>query len=706
MGATPGERLKKELGLFDVYAICTGAMFSSGFFLLPGLAAAQTGPSVWLAYLIAGILMLPAMFSMAELSTAMPKAGGDYYFLDRGLGPVIGMVGGLGTYLALSLKSAFALIGMGAYLMLFVDLPIKPTAVVLTVMFMLLNIFGAKETSALQRILVTVLVAVMALFVVQGIVVVTSGDTAGKLGERFTNPFMLNGLEGLLGTVGFVFVSYAGLTKIASVSEEVKNPQRNIPLGMMLSIVSTTIIYVIGIMIMVAVLPPEDLRRDLTPVATAGREVMIWIPTTLGLVLIVAAAVSAFASTGNAGIMAASRYPLAMGRDKLLPPIFARLGRFQTPTTSVLLTGALMIFSILALSEGGIAKLASAFQLLIFMLVNFTVIVMRQSRIEYYDPAYRSPLYPWMQIAGIIASVVLISYLGHLAIALTIGVAVLALVWYYYYAHKQVARQGAIYHWFEQLGRQRYAGLEDELRDILREQDLRVGDQLEDVIARAPVVDIESASSMDELAAHAVKALSSTRALDPAVYQEKFMNELSSSYRLVKDGVALPHLRLDDCDRSDLVMIRCREGIQLPPAEGDQYGDGDDPVIYAFFFLISPAENPGQHLRMLAHLARQINTPSFLQQWRQAGDAQELKEIMLHSEGMLVLFVRPGTKTEPLLGKQLKDLDLPKDCLIAMIHRKDRIVVPRGETALREEDRVTLIGSRDTIEELYRTYVQ
>ncbi|MEX0600790.1 MAG: amino acid permease, partial [Rhodothermales bacterium] len=76
------KRLKKELGLFDVYAISTGAMFSSGFFLLPGLAAAQSGPSVILAYLIAGVLIIPAMASMAELSTAMPRAGGAYYFLD------------------------------------------------------------------------------------------------------------------------------------------------------------------------------------------------------------------------------------------------------------------------------------------------------------------------------------------------------------------------------------------------------------------------------------------------------------------------------------------------------------------------------------------------------------------------------------------------------------------------------------------------
>jgi len=108
------KRLKKELGLFDVYAISTGAMFSSGFFLLPGIAAAETGPSVVLAYFLAALLMTPAMLSMAELAAAMPRAGGTYFFLDRTMGPLVGTIGGFGTWLALVLKSAFALIGLGA----------------------------------------------------------------------------------------------------------------------------------------------------------------------------------------------------------------------------------------------------------------------------------------------------------------------------------------------------------------------------------------------------------------------------------------------------------------------------------------------------------------------------------------------------------------------------------------------------------------
>ncbi len=139
------KRLDKELNLFDVYAISTGAMFSSGFFLLPGIASAEAGPAVVLAYLIGGVMVLPAMFSASELSTAMPRAGGPYYFLDRSLGPMVGTVGGLGTWLALIFKSAFALIGMGAYLAIFLNVPIKPIAIGFTVFLRCSMFSGLKK---------------------------------------------------------------------------------------------------------------------------------------------------------------------------------------------------------------------------------------------------------------------------------------------------------------------------------------------------------------------------------------------------------------------------------------------------------------------------------------------------------------------------------------------------------------------------------
>ena len=115
-------RLRKELSLFSVFAIATGTTLSAGFFLLPGLAAEQAGSAVILCYMIAGALVVPPMLSIVELATAMPRAGGAYYFLDRSLGPLAGTIGGLGIWLALVLKASFALIGMGAYVYLIVDL--------------------------------------------------------------------------------------------------------------------------------------------------------------------------------------------------------------------------------------------------------------------------------------------------------------------------------------------------------------------------------------------------------------------------------------------------------------------------------------------------------------------------------------------------------------------------------------------------------
>ncbi|MDG5469781.1 amino acid permease [Deltaproteobacteria bacterium IMCC39524] len=140
------KRLKKELRLLDVYAIATGATLSAGFFLLPGIAAAEAGPALVLAYMLAAVPLIPAMFSVIELATAMPRAGGVYYFLDRALGPFVGTIGGIGTWLALILKVAFALVGMGAYISLFVpELPIVPIAVMLAVLLSIVNLVGAKK---------------------------------------------------------------------------------------------------------------------------------------------------------------------------------------------------------------------------------------------------------------------------------------------------------------------------------------------------------------------------------------------------------------------------------------------------------------------------------------------------------------------------------------------------------------------------------
>ncbi len=700
--ATPSsEKLDKSLTLFDVYAISTGAMFSSGFFLLPGIAAAEAGPSVILAYLVAGILILPPMFSMAELATAMPKAGGAYYFLDRSLGPLAGTVGGLGTWLALAFKSAFALIGMGAYLAIFVELPIKPLAAALTVAFAVINIFGAKETSGLQRILVTVLVAVLTFYVVQGLFAV-AGMESSAVTDQLT-PFLPFGASGFVATIGLVFVSYAGLTKVASVAEEVQNPDRNIPLGMILSLITATAIYVLGTYIMVAVLDPDVLRQDLTPVATSGEVFLDWLPEPAGLILIVVAAIAAFASTGNAGILSASRYPLAMARDRLVSPRFATIGRFGTPTLAILVTAGVMLAIIFGFSEEGVAKLASAFQLLLFALVNFAVIIMRESQIPSYAPGYRSPLYPWMQVAGIVFSTLLIAEMGNLSILFTAALVLIGIGWYFYYVRGNVVREGAIYHLFARLGKYRHEGLDSELQSILEEKGVADASDFDKLVARSEVLFLKDPRSYKDIVHEVAARLSEHTPISADQIADHFLEGSQYSGLTVAHGTALPYVLLPNLDHEQMVMVHCDSGICI---DFDESGSNETQPVYAFFFLLSTKEDQSLHLRTQATLANRTDEEQFLIEWRTAKNEQEVKETLLHHERYLSLHLLSGTSTEDFIDQRLSELNTPASTLVALIRRNGDIIIPRGNTTLREGDRITIIGDPAGIQRLYELYRQ
>jgi len=684
-------RLKKELGLFDVYVIGTGAMISAGFFLLPGLAATYSGPGVVLAYLLSAVLLLPALLSKAELATAMPRAGGTYYFLDRTLGPLMGTIGGIGTFLTLVLKGAFALIGMGAYLGLVVDVNMRPAALVLTAVFAAVNVLGAKQSSGLLRVLVMALLVLLAFFTIHGMsdLFLTSGHSPLSQFQ----PLLPRGLDGLLGTVGLVFVSYIGLTKVASLAEEVENPERNIPLGMGLALLTVTVLYVAGTFVMVGVLGVSDLEQSLTPVADTAARLTPWLPGKLGVWLMVAAAIIAFASAANAGIMAASRYPLAMARDHILPDWLASTGTRGGPVRAVLLTCGLLAVFLLVLDVEGVAKLASALQLLLFGLINVAVIVMRESRIESYDPGFRSPFYPWTQLVGIFIPVVLVAEMGWVSVLFTLGVTALCFGWYTYYAKPRIARDGAIYHVFERLGRRRYAGLDRELRDLMKEKGLRAEDPFDEVVARASVLDYAEPVSLQGVIQRASVLLERRLPVGTDALIEGFARGIRGGGTPVAYGAALLHTRFPDVDTSEMVLVRCADGVRVDLGDEDLSRQAAAVPIRAVFFLVSGESDPGRHLRILAQLAGRVEDESFMPEWLEGRHEQELKETLLRDDRFLSLRLRPGSPAEVLIGKSLSELDLPPGCLVTLIRRYGEMLVPQGRTVLREGDRLTIIGS-------------
>jgi amino acid transporter/mannitol/fructose-specific phosphotransferase system IIA component (Ntr-type) len=629
----------------------------------------------------------------------MPRAGGAYYFLDRALGPLVGTVGGLGTWLALILKSAFALVGMGAYLAIYFDVPIQPLAVGLTVAFALLNILGAKETTGLQRILVATLVVILGFFVIQGFAEVYSAGVIRVTSERFT-PFFAFGFTGFMATVGFVFVSYAGLTKVASVSEEVKDPDRNIPLGMFLSLLTAAFIYTAGVYILVAVLPPDELRDDLTPVATAALAFFDWLPGGLGVALIVVAAIAAFASTGNAGILSASRYPLAMARDRLVSPRFGVLGRFQTPTFSILVTAALMVAAILFLDIQAIAKLASAFQLLLFSLLSLAVVIMRESRIEGYDPGFRSPFYPWIHIIGFLAPFWLIAEMGEMAVLFSLGLVALTVVWYFRYAHERVERAGAIFHAFARLGERRHGGLDLELRGIVKEKGLREEDPFDEVVARASVLDLEGPLPLEDLLERAARDLARNLGLSGETLLDGLMKEIRTGFVPLASGAALPHLRVSGLEHPELLLIRLRKGLLPASLGGVALSSDSHEAIRAVLLLVSPQEEPGQHLRLLGHLATHVDDAGFLTRWMEAGDEVDLRETLLREERSLTIRVGRDRATEDWIGRPIRELPLPKDTLVALIRRNATGLIPNGSSVIGEDDHLVVIGDPGPIADL------
>ncbi|MFB6201100.1 MAG: amino acid permease [Halorhabdus sp.] len=428
--------LERDLGLYATITISIGAMIGSGLFVLPGLATKIAGPAVVLAYFLAGLIVLPAALSKAEMATAIPESGGTYLYIDRAMGPLPGTIAGIGAWFSLVFKSAFALLGLGAYLAVLGSVSlstplVKAIGIALAVVLIVVNVVGVKQTGRLQAGIVTLVLLALVAFVADGLTFVEQA--------RF-HPFFRHGSAGVLEATGFVFVSYAGVTKIASVAEEVENPGRNIPAGILVSIGTMMLVYTLVVFVIVGNVDHASLKQTLTPMADAAETLL----GGYGGLVFAGVAVLALTSMANAGILASSRFPLAMSRDDLAPPELSTISdRFRTPVAAIAFTGVTLLVLIATVPVRELAKLASAFQILVFSIVNVALIAFRESGLEWYDPAFRSPGYPWVQAFGLVAGLLLLTQMGALPLAGAGGLVGFGLVWYRLYGRARTDREGA-----------------------------------------------------------------------------------------------------------------------------------------------------------------------------------------------------------------------------------------------------------------------
>ncbi|MDC7224134.1 MAG: APC family permease, partial [Spirochaetales bacterium] len=480
--------LKKSISLMGVYSIATGAMISSGIFILPGFAFARTGPSVFLSYLIAGILGLVGILSVIELSTAMPKSGGDYYFINKTFGPALGTMSGVLGWFALSLKSAFALFGIAEIIYLFTGVSVLLSGLVLCAFFLFLNIVGVKEAVTFQIVLVLGLIGILLFYLIVGIPRVEMG--------RFA-PFFTEGLNEVFITSGFIFISFGGLLNVANISEEVKNPRRNLPLGILASIISVTILYTAITFVITGTLGAEEFAGSLTPVADSARAIL----GSGGYYVILIASLLAFLTTANAGLMSASRYPLSLSHDRLLPKFFGTLNhRFHTPVKAIIATGIIIYLSLL-LPLDILVKAASTVILTSYVLTNVAVIVLRESGLTNYRPTFRAPLYPFLQIVCILLFSFFIIDMGLEAIEISLALIFLSFCLYMIFGRKEKQRESALLHLLKQLTDKRliHDVLEDELRDVVINRDEIEQDSFDRLIGECRFIDIDGPCDFSQL---------------------------------------------------------------------------------------------------------------------------------------------------------------------------------------------------------------
>ena len=249
-------KIERTIGLAGIVVISLSSMLGSGLFVMPAFAAEIMGPGIWLAFLLAATVVLPGALSKSELASAMPSSGGSYVYLERTYGPLFGTISGLGLWASFLLKAAFALIGFTAYMYAvntYFDISFNKTIISICALFFItvINILGVKKVKAIQTPILTVtLLMLLAVCIYQ--LFDPNTDYARPIDSAFNaEPWKI------AETSAFVFVAYAGVTKVAAIGGEVKDPGRNLPLGIMISLAIATFLYCVVTYIMMAALPGE-----------------------------------------------------------------------------------------------------------------------------------------------------------------------------------------------------------------------------------------------------------------------------------------------------------------------------------------------------------------------------------------------------------------------------------------------------------------
>ena len=435
-----GQPMRRVLGAVDLTLLGIGAIIGTGIFVLTGqAAAAHSGPAVVLSMIVAGVASALAAICYAEFASSVPVAGSAYTYGYATLGELVAWVIGWDLVLEYALGAATVAVGWSGYVVSLLEdfgMPFPPLlsaapgtavvladgatvtalvnlpAIIISALATWLLIIGIRESARVNAVIVVIKVAVVLLIIGLGGVFVSTANWRPFIPDN-TGVFGEYGWSGILRGAGVIFFAYIGFDAVSTAAQESRNPQRDMPRGIIGSLVICTVLYVLVSGVMVGLVPYQQLgvpapmaaAVDAARVQAAGTA---WQPMLDLMPLVVKlGAILGLSSTIIVQMMAQPRIFFAMSRDGLLPAWASRIHpTYRTPHVTTLITGGIVILASGFTSIGVLGELVSIGTLFAFVIVSVGVIVLRKTRPDLERP-FRAPFVPVLPIASALVSLAL-----------------------------------------------------------------------------------------------------------------------------------------------------------------------------------------------------------------------------------------------------------------------------------------------------------
>jgi amino acid transporter/nucleotide-binding universal stress UspA family protein len=443
-------RLNREMSLMDVTLIGVGAMIGAGIFVLTGIAAGIAGPGLILVFALNGFVTLFTAMAYAELGSCFHDAGGGYLWVKEGLPRWNGFIAGWMSWFAHAVACSLYALGFGAYFGYVLKefgiilphwgmlSPEKFLAAIIAFLFAYINFRGASETGKVGNLVTIAKIVILMIFIGFGLNLFMQRP---DWKAAFT-PFFPHGWGGIFKAMGLTFIAFEGYEVIAQCSEEIRNPKKNIPRAVFLSIAIVLPIYLlVGITSLGSIKPANMTSWDYlamhkeTALVELARQFF-----TGGGIMILAGGLISTMSALNATVYSSSRVAFAMGRDRNFPGFFSKVhSKNFTPLWAIWVSSVIIVLMAVSLPIEDVASAADIMFLLLFLQVNLAMIRLRKKRPEL-DRGFVVPLYPGFSILGILMLLFLAVYMFNyspIAWVVTITWIVLGIGIYEVYASKR-----------------------------------------------------------------------------------------------------------------------------------------------------------------------------------------------------------------------------------------------------------------------------